>query len=212
MADERDYGKFWDAYSYAVVDLEGTGSQDKEREQIVSIAIVPIVQGKVRIDEAFYSLVKPDYPIKRRPWLKHQITNDRVKDAPRFQELEQDVVTRLRQTVFVAHNARIDWGLLRRFIPGLDVVAVLDTLKLSRKLHQDLKHHRLTDLLHYYQLDEIAKELTGAEEHHALYDAVGTAFLFLRMLEKLSSTKLKLSELIRLCGLETDDVLQTLLF
>jgi DNA polymerase III, epsilon subunit and related 3''-5'' exonucleases len=109
----------WRAHRYAVVDLEGSGGQDKEKEQILAIAIVTISGGKVRTDDLFYSLVKPGRPIKRLPWLMHNITNETVKDAPRFHELERSIGERLRHAVFVVHNARIDWKLLSRYMPIL---------------------------------------------------------------------------------------------
>ena len=201
----------WDRYRYAVVDLEGSGAQDREKEQILSIAIVTISRGKVHTADPFYSLVKPEYPIKRLPWLKHNITNNMVEDAPKFAEIAPAVAERLRHTVFVAHNARVDWKLLTRYIPDPEVQALLDTLKMSRKLNPALTQHRLPDVVRHYGLEETVKELGGEAEHHALHDAVGAALAFVRMAAEFRSGKATLSELKRLCGIENDDVVQELL-
>jgi len=135
-----------------------------------------------------------------------------VEDASRFADIERSVAERLRHAVFVAHNARIDWKLLTRYIPNPEVLAVLDTMRLSRKLSPGLTRHRLPDLVRHYGLDEAVKVLSGAAEHHALHDAVGAALAFVRMAEEFRSGKATLSELKRICGIETGGVIQESLF
>ena len=58
----------------------------------------------------FESLVNPERPIPRAICTITNITNEMVRDAPRFSEVAERLLAALAGRVFVAHNARFDWN------------------------------------------------------------------------------------------------------
>ena len=92
------------------VDLETTGANP------VSDRITEI--GLVEVDAAGHatrwsSLVNPEVPIPAFIQSLTGISNAMVRDAPTFAELAPALHDRLQGALFVAHNARFDYGFLR---------------------------------------------------------------------------------------------------
>jgi DNA polymerase-3 subunit epsilon len=95
------------------------------------------------------------------------ITNDMVSDAPPFEALAAELYDRLEGRVFVAHNARFDYGFLRHEFEraGLRFQAkTLCTVKLSRRLYPEEARHNLDSLIARHHLQCNAR-------HRALGDA-----------------------------------------
>jgi len=95
------------------------------------------------------------------------ITNAMVADAPAFEDLASDLYERLDGRVLVAHNARFDYGFLRREFEraGLRFQArTLCTVKLSRRLYPGQARHNLDSLIDRHKLQ------CGAR-HRAMGDA-----------------------------------------
>jgi DNA polymerase III subunit epsilon len=108
------------------------------------------------------------------------ITDEMVRDAPRFHEVGPRLVDFLAGRVFVAHNAAFDWRFLcaemertaGRTLHGRQ----LCTVKLARKLLPQLPSRSLDALAIYFGLEIEAR-------HRALDDAVATAHVLLRLIE-----------------------------
>ena len=95
------------------------------------------------------------------------ISNDMVAAAPSFAELAAGLYERLAGRVFVAHNARFDYGFLRHEFEraGLKFMAkTLCTVRLSRRLYAEHASHTLDSLIERHGLDCRAR-------HRALGDA-----------------------------------------
>ena len=99
----------WTEHRYAVVDVEGNGCQPPD---LVELAVVPIERGV--IGEPATWLFQPGQPITSMARRIHGISNEMVKDAPVFASLAAEVQARLDSAVFVAHNANVDLGVLKR--------------------------------------------------------------------------------------------------
>ena len=147
----------------AFVDLETTGA-DPARDRITEIGIVEVSGDDVR---EWSSLVNPQTPIP--PFIERLtgISDAMVADAPSFSELAAELRVRLEGRVFLAHNARFDYGFLRHEFRrvGVDFRAdVLCTVKLSRKLFP--QHHK-------HSLDALVERhgLPVESRHRALSDA-----------------------------------------
>jgi len=83
------------------------------------------------------------------------ITNEMVRAAPPFEMVAQDLIDRLDGAVFVAHNARFDYGFLRAEFgrAGLAFQAkTLCTVRLSRALYPDRAPHSLDALIERFNL------------------------------------------------------------
>lgn len=146
------------------VDLETTGSTATV-DRITEIGIVEILEdGEVR---EWSSLVNPQTSISGFIQSLTGITNEMVAQAPTFAELADEVLERLHGRLFVAHNARFDYGFLKGEFKrlGLDFKApVLCTVKLSRKLFPQFSKHNLDALVERHRLHMPAR-------HRALADA-----------------------------------------
>jgi DNA polymerase-3 subunit epsilon len=146
------------------VDLETTGSTGTV-DRITEIGIVEIHEdGEVR---AWSTLVNPQANIPSFIQSLTGITNEMVAKAPTFAEIADEVLSRLHGRLFVAHNARFDYGFLKNEFKRLDLdfkAPVLCTVKLSRKLFPQYSKHNLDALVERHNLHMPAR-------HRALADA-----------------------------------------
>lgn len=146
------------------VDLETTGSTAMV-DRITEIGIVELnEEGEVR---EWSTLVNPLTPIPGFIQNLTGITDAMVADAPTFGQVADEVLARLHGKLFVAHNARFDYGFLKGEFKrlGLDFKApVLCTVKLSRRLFPQHSKHNLDALVERHHLHMPAR-------HRALADA-----------------------------------------
>lgn len=145
------------------IDLETTGP-NPVNDRITEIGIVEVSKAGVR---RWSTLVNPRVPIP--PFISGLtgITDDMVRDAPTFATVQEELLHRLQGGLFIAHNARFDYGFLRNEFKRLGKTfrcEVLCTLKLSRKLFPDVISHGLDALVERHGLYTDAR-------HRALGDA-----------------------------------------
>ena len=148
------------------VDLETTGG-NATRDRITEIAIIEVKDGVV-IDQ-WSSLVNPQQPIHLPIQLLTGISNEMVSQAPCFTDLQEPLYRRLKGRLFIAHNARFDYGFLKNEFRrgGIDFQAsVLCTVKLSRKLYPEHPRHNLDSLIERHAIYCSAR-------HRAMGDAQG---------------------------------------
>lgn len=160
----------------AVVDLETTGT-DPTRDRVTEVAILLIDDGE--LVETWSSLVNPGVPIPSEIQALTGITDAMVRSAPRFAELADEVMSRLHDRVFVAHNARFDYGFIKNECRrlGLKYTAdVLCTVRLSRRLHPEYSQHGLDAIVNRHGLP--------AEDRHRATGDARMAWLFLDMMSR----------------------------
>jgi DNA polymerase-3 subunit epsilon len=147
-----------------IVDVETTGTT-ATADRVTEVGIVTVVDGQV-FDE-WSSLVNPRCSIPAEIQALTGITNDMVRDAPDFADIASHIRVRLDDAVFVAHNARFDYGFLKnefRRIGDAFSADVLCTVRLSRRLYPQFSRHGLDQLRERHQL-------TSDGRHRALGDA-----------------------------------------
>jgi len=149
---------------YACVDLETTGG-DASRHRVIEVGLVLMEHG--RVVEEWSSLVQPGVRIP--PYITDftGITNEMIADAPAFAGIADEIWHRLQGRVFVAHNARFDYGFLRnefRRLGRMFRAPVLCTVKLSRRLYPAQPRHNLDAVME-------AHGLSCESRHRALGDA-----------------------------------------
>jgi DNA polymerase III subunit epsilon len=179
----------------AFVDVETTGSSP-ERARVTEVGVVRVdFDGDaIRVDE-WSTLVNPGVPIPSEiQWLTG-ITNEMVRVAPSFADIAQAVFDRLDGAVFVAHNARFDYGFLRAEFnrAGLSFVAkTLCTVRLSRYLYPDRAPHTLDAIIDRFCLE-------GEPRHRALGDARVLWRLLQRLADRHSPAEIEFAahELLR---------------
>lgn len=166
-----------DSLSYAVVDVETTGTRAGVDDRITEIAVVVVRSGEVV--QRYETLVNPERSIPPMITALTHITWEMVKDAPRFGDICDDLLDVLSDNVFVAHNAEFDW----RFVSSEVARATgrrlegrrLCTVRLARRVLPHLPSRRLDSLAHYYGVEIV-------DRHRALGDADATATILLRLL------------------------------
>jgi DNA polymerase-3 subunit epsilon len=148
----------------AFVDLETTGG-DARHHRIIEVGIVELdTDGRAR---EWSTLVNPGCGIPAGIEAFTGITNEMVADAPPFACVVDEVAERLAGKLFVAHNARFDYGFLRQEFQRLDRrlrAQVLCTVKLSRHLSPQEPRHNLDAVMERHGLATSAR-------HRALGDA-----------------------------------------
>ena len=119
----------------AIVDVETTGS-DPASDRITEIAVLEV--SGFALTAQWSTLVNPGGTIPGAIQALTGITQEMVESAPRFADIAAELYERLAGRVFVAHNARFDYGFLRREFDraGLKYLArTLCTVRLSRRLY-----------------------------------------------------------------------------
>jgi DNA polymerase-3 subunit epsilon len=155
----------------ACVDLETTGGH-AARDRVIEAGIVLLEDGAVV--EEYATLVNPGVRIPFGIQQFTGITDAMVADAPPFEAVAGAIAERLEGRLFVAHNARFDYGFLRSEFRRLGQhfrAPVLCTVRLSRALTPAERGHNLDAVMQRHGIDCDAR-------HRALGDAkVLAAFL-----------------------------------
>jgi len=160
---------------FAIVDTETTGGRPAE-DRIMEIAI--IVHNGKRVVETFSTLVNPQRHIDPFVSAMTGITEDMVADAPKFEDIYQKVQELTEGKIFVAHNARFDYGMIRNEYKRLNrqfLRKQLCTVKVARHVFPGLPSYSLGRLC-----DSIGIKLNN--RHRAFGDAEATALLFEKLL------------------------------
>jgi DNA polymerase III epsilon subunit family exonuclease len=166
---------------FVVFDLETTGAKTPPC-RVTEIGAYRVVGGKI-VDE-FHSLVNPEVPIPFFITMLTGISDEMVKDAPKFRDVADDFLRFIGDSVLVAHNASFDMRFLNHEVGRLYedyrlVNPSLCTVQLSRKLLPDVENHKLKTLAEYYSVALV-------NHHRANEDAYATAKIFINLLDELS--------------------------
>jgi DNA polymerase-3 subunit epsilon len=168
---------FLERLSYVVVDLETTGNQHYAGDRIMEVAAVLVSGGK--IVRVFETLVNPERPIPQFVQRLTRITWSMVKDAPRFAEIEPELMGILSGNIFVAHNSNFDWRFLSaevRRASGREIIGRrLCTVRLSKKILPQLSRRSLDHVAAYYGV-------RIKNRHRAGGDAIATAECLIRLI------------------------------
>ena len=163
--------------TFIVFDIETTGLSFIN-DRITEIGAVKIKNGT--IVDSIDILINPQMPIPLKIQELTGITDEMVKDAPAFNEIENEIKTFFGNHPIVAHNALFDYTFVRNSMERCNTTianTVIDTVEMAKLIFPDYKR---------YNLKTLCKRLKiNLENHHrASDDARATAELFKIMLEK----------------------------
>ncbi len=167
---------------FVVLDVEAIGAKGLPA-RIIELGAYHVRSGKI-IDE-FQSLIDPGVPLPRFIAALTGISDRMLKSAPKFAQIADSWLDFAGDAVLVAHNSKFDLALLNREIgrvfPGCRMRnAELCTVKLARHIMCNLESHNLDALAQHFGLEI-------PERHRAASDALATAEVFLRLLDRLES-------------------------
>lgn len=151
-------------YKFALVDIETTGGRSTT-DCITELAVI-IVDHTGELYR-WESLINPGTYIPDYIYQITGISNEMVVNAPRFSEVAETLFNLLKDCIFVAHNARFDYGFIKNHFARLNInftAKVLCTVRLSRKLFADQKGHSMDKLIERHHLVPLSR-------HRAMGDA-----------------------------------------
>lgn len=175
----------WNEINYWALDLETSGLD--RSDQILSVGMVPIRNGVIEFGAHYYSLVRPAQPkaLSVEGIKVHHILPNELATAPPLSQVLCEVRERIGQDVLLLHFSWIDLGFLRRSYQALGQPwikpTVVDTARLLARLSD--RRRRIDPYTKPYPSGlRAARDALGLPahlEHHALWDALATAELFL---------------------------------
>jgi DNA polymerase-3 subunit epsilon len=148
-----------------VLDTETTGFDPRTGDRLVEVGCIEI-QDLLPTGRTFHRFVNPERLIPAGAMAVHGITDEQVKDAPKFREIVGDLMDFIGDAPVIAHNAAFD----RSFIdyecglcshPLLDADRWIDTLKLAQSRFPGMPNS-LDALCKRYKISLVDRTLHGA--------------------------------------------------
>jgi len=164
------------------LDTETTGLEFTAGHRIIEIGCVEIVNRRIT-ERYFHQYLQPDFVVDSDALRVHGITNEFLRDKPRFADIVQEFIAFIQGAELIIHNARFDVGFVNHELSLLpenkhiinDYCQIVDTLELARRQHPGQKNS-LDALCKRYKIDNSKREL-----HGALLDARLLAEMYLMM-------------------------------
>ncbi|GIU04882.1 DNA polymerase III subunit epsilon [Shewanella morhuae] len=170
-----------------ILDTETTGMNQGSGaiylgHRIIEIGCVEVVNRRLT-GRYYHQYINPGQAIDPEAIAVHGITDERVANEPRFQQISQAFIDFIDGAEIVAHNASFDvnfmdheFSLLQPRGPKTaDICSILDTLVIAKYLHPGQKNN-LDALCKRYGVDTSRREY-----HGALLDAEILADVYLIM-------------------------------
>lgn len=165
-----------------VLDTETTGLDPSFGHKIIEIAALEIINRGIT-GQNFHHYLQPDREIDPEAMQVHGITNEQLRDKPRFADIADEFMQFIDGAELIIHNAEFDLKFINYELNNLNSIwamvenycQIIDTLQLARKLYPGQKNN----------LDALCKRLnidnSGRKLHGALLDTQLLAEVYLVM-------------------------------
>lgn len=181
---------------FVVLDIETTGLS-KHNHRITEIAALRVEN--FQVVKKFETLVNPETHIPSFITSLTGISDAMVKDSPVIEEVMPKFTRFLGKNPFVAHCASFDYGFLNHnsvlFLDREIENPKICTMRLSRRLIPELRHHKLSSLCEYFNIK-------NSNAHRAMADVDVTNKVFGEMLGMLRKKGIEKQEEVLgfMCG------------
>jgi DNA polymerase-3 subunit epsilon len=168
---------------YVVLDTETTGMPVTDGHRIIEIGCIEL-DGRQPTGRHYHVYLQPDRAIDEGAIAVHGITDEYLKDKPRFKDIADEFFEFIQGAELVIHNAPFDIGFINNEYALLGQserseisahCSVLDTLVMARERHPGQRNN-LDALCRRYGVDNSGRDL-----HGALLDAEILAEVYLAM-------------------------------
>lgn len=122
-----------------VMDTETTGLDPRNGDRIVEIGGVELIN-HIPTGQSFHVYINPERSMPREAFNVHGLSDDFLRDKPKFAAIAEDFLTFITDARLVIHNAAFDIGFLNAELARLGKPAipwdhVIDTLALAKRRH-----------------------------------------------------------------------------
>ncbi|RTE64697.1 3'-5' exonuclease [Amphritea opalescens] len=168
------------------LDFETTGL-NANKDEIISIGLVPFDLQRIRLCDSRYWLLKPNQGLTETSVPFHGITHSQLSAAPDLNLILESVLDAIAGKIVVVHYRNIEREFLnsaikKRLGEGI-IFPMIDTMELEAMLYRRGMLNRLKRLIGW-RLESIRLgdsrlryHLPHYGQHHALTDAIATAEL-----------------------------------
>ena len=167
--------------NFIALDLETTGL-DKNKDEIIEISALRFIDGE--LSDEFTTLVKPKRSIPKKITNITGINDSLVSDAPIIDEVLDNFISFIDDSIIVAHNAEFDIGFIeecvKKYSKKSNIKSICDTLLLSRSFLFFLDKFNLEYLSNIFELEH-------KDAHRARSDALNTGKIFLQLIQQIVS-------------------------
>ncbi|MBS0290506.1 MAG: DNA polymerase III subunit epsilon [Proteobacteria bacterium] len=166
-----------------VLDTETTGLSAQHGHRIIEIGCVELVHRRLT-GKVFHAYLHPDRKVDEGAMRVHGITDDFLKDKPRFKNIVDEFKQFIQNAELIIHNAPFDVGFIENEFCLLkdkkwqnleNHCQIFDTLSFARQKHPGQRNN-LDALCKRYNIDNQHRE-----KHGALLDAEILAEVYLAM-------------------------------
>jgi DNA polymerase-3 subunit epsilon len=164
-----------------VLDTETTGLSAETGDRIIELGCVELFNRKLTGNNLHFYF-NPDRDSHEDALRVHGISNEFLKDKPRFADLADEILAYLQDAEIIIHNAPFDIGFLNKELELLGkpplrrwVGGVIDTLVMAKEMFPG-KRNSLDALCDRLEVDNSGRTL-----HGALLDAELLADVYINM-------------------------------
>jgi DNA polymerase-3 subunit epsilon len=164
-----------------VLDTETTGLSAEGGDRIIEIGCVELLNRKLTGNNLHFYL-NPERDSHEDALKVHGISNEFLRDKPKFAEVAAEILDYLRDAEIIIHNAAFDVGFLNKELERVGqaafkthVSAVTDTLAMAKEMFPG-KRNSLDALC-----DRLGVDNSGRTLHGALLDAELLADVYINL-------------------------------
>lgn len=162
-----------DQKNFTIVDIESTGGSPFF-SRIIEVGLLRIERGEVV--EEYQTLIDPGVEIPDFITKMTGISAKQLVGKPTFVDIAEDLLSKFEGSIFVAHNVNFDYGFLKEEFRRAGLVFNVDrlcTVRLSRALYKEHKHHNLSAIIERYNFE--------CQNRHRAFDDAKVLWDFLQL-------------------------------